>query len=124
MTLASQRHRQRRQTAHGPVTGVSVPALVWPGLNPLTEQHWQQLPSLFPERTSLLGRPPANSRGLLEAMVWVMHRGVSWREVPTEMAPWHTVYTRFHHWVKTGVWEHSVLVLTPEDVPPITDVRL
>jgi len=118
--VAQQCHRQRRQTAHAPGTLEDIPALVWPGISLLTEQHWQQIHSLFPERTSLLGRPPADSRGLLEAMLWVMQMGVSWREVPPEMAPWQTVYTRFQHWIKIGVWEHIVLLLIPEDVPPIT----
>jgi SRSO17 transposase len=112
--VARRCHCQRRQS-HGLVGDVVlVPAFCLPGIGLLTEQRWCQIQAFLPERSSALGRPSANHRRLLEAMLVVMHQGVSWREAPADIAPWQTVYTRFQQWLKAGIWDQILLILSPD----------
>jgi SRSO17 transposase len=40
------------------------------------------------------GRPYRAHRQILDAMLWVMTAGTSWRQLPHEFGPWETVYSR------------------------------
>ena len=40
---------------------------------------------------------------LLNAILYVTINGCTWRGLPTEYGPWHTVYTRMSRWAKAGV---------------------
>jgi len=50
-------------------------------------------------------------------MLAIMHQGVSWHEIPADIAPWQTVYTRFQQWAKAGIWDQIVLILSPAVLP-------
>jgi transposase len=73
------------------------------GLPALTLAHWEQIALLLPaERTA--GRPYRPHRQILEAMLWVMATGTSWRQLPLAFGPWETVYYRYQRWKREGLW--------------------
>jgi len=41
---------------------------------------------------------------MVAALLWVERTGCSWRAVPSHFGPWHTVYSRYQRWRKTGLW--------------------
>lgn len=40
------------------------------------------------------------------AVLYVLHTGVPWRDLPSCYGTWHTIYTRFKRWSENGLfWE-------------------
>lgn len=111
-------HIQRRQGRQGGGIGVlpmpppdSPQAPVLLGIGALTEEGWAQIAPLLPVRQARPGRRMNAERHFLAGIVWVMATGAAWREVPADFGSWHTVYTRYHEWRKTGVWPQVVTIL-------------
>lgn len=77
----------------------------------LTDQEWQQLAPLLPQRTSRRGRPRRADRLLIEGMLWIARTGAPWRDLPARFGPWQTVYHRFTTWRRAGVWEQALQTL-------------
>jgi transposase len=45
---------------------------------------------------------------MVTAMWWVLRTGAPWRDVPRELGPWASVYTRWRRWCREGVWRRVV----------------
>jgi putative transposase len=70
----------------------------------LTDTEWQLIEYSFPA-PSKTGRPRERSfRELLNAVFYVAKTGCQWRNVPTDFAPWGTVYHYFRLWKRNGLW--------------------
>jgi Putative transposase of IS4/5 family (DUF4096) len=112
---AQQAHRRRRTrqlaTASLPAVSLELPdPLALAGLPPLTPAHWDQIAPLLPaEQTA--GRPYRAHRQILEAMLWVMTTGTSWRQLPATFGPWQTIYYRFQRWKREGLWAQIRTIL-------------
>jgi transposase len=50
----------------------------------------------------------------IEAVLWRMRYGVSWRDLPKRFGAWSTVFARFSCWKKNGVWAKVLAVLKDE----------
>jgi transposase len=86
-------------------SSVILPApLLLASLPPLTEERWEHIAPLLPPQRPPTGRPATNHRQILEGMLWVMHTGTSWRQMPSRYGPWHTIYGRFQRWTREGLW--------------------
>lgn len=71
----------------------------------LTDNEWRLIePWLRP--ASKLGRPPRYSRRLmLDAILYVVRSGCTWRMLPHEFPHWRLVYYYFAKWQQEGRWE-------------------
>ena len=52
----------------------------------LTDEEWLRVAPLLPElrpRSELRGRPLANTRAVLNGVLWVMYSGATWSAMPT-----------------------------------------
>jgi hypothetical protein len=105
------RRRQQAQLQYLPAIE-PVPFQV-PTLGHLTEQAWAQIAALLPI-PARVGRPSIAHRQLLEAILWVIHHGLSWHSVPDYFGPWETVYTRYKQWLKTGLWSRIIFILNSQ----------
>lgn len=114
---AKRSHTRRRAGEPGAAGTPPPPAKVLVGLRSLTEGTWAGIARLLPRRQIHRGQPAYSDRTLLEAMLWVMARGVAWRALPEALGPWHTVYTRYQQWVKDEVWSQVVAILLPGSSP-------
>ena len=47
----------------------------------------------------------ADTRGFVEAVLWLGRTGVAWRDLPAHLGQWHRVYVRFARWWDKGTWE-------------------
>ena len=71
----------------------------------LTDAEWALLEPLLPVAQSF-GRPRRWSlRQVLDGIFYLLRSGCSWRLLPHEYPPWHTVYGYFRAWRDSGVWE-------------------
>ena len=54
------------------------------------------------------GHPGKDHRTLLNGILWVLHTGAPWRDVPERYGPGQTVYDRFNRWRRDGTWARLV----------------
>ncbi len=74
-----------------------------PRRHELTDTEWALLkPMLPPQRGH--GRPAHDHRRILNGILFVLHTGVPWRDLPERYGPWQTVYSRFRRWTARGLW--------------------
>ena len=72
----------------------------------LTDEEWERLKAYFPERKAgTKGRPPKDTRQMLNGIFWILRSGASWRDLPERYGPWQTVYKHFAKWEKAGIFD-------------------
>lgn len=68
----------------------------------LNEQEWELIWACFPDQH--MGRPRKwGDRACLDAVLYLLHSGGRWEDLPAEFPPRTTVHDRFALWVRTGV---------------------
>lgn len=75
-----------------------------PGRWEVSEEQWSLLePILRPkQRADGKGRPPADTRSVLNGVLWILGTGAQWRELPKKYPPYQTCHRRFQQWVRSG----------------------
>jgi transposase len=70
----------------------------------LTDSEWEEVRGLFESQT---GRPPKYPRRqVLDACIYVLRSGCSWRMLPKDFPPWEAVYRTFRRWLAQDLFEH------------------
>ena len=79
---------------------------------PLTDAQWERVRPLLPPQKPRVGRPRRDQRAVVDAILWVLGTGSSWRDVPRErFGPWETIYGRYSEWRKDGRWQRVLEAL-------------
>jgi transposase len=72
----------------------------------LPDHHWQRIARFFPpaghRRTR--GRPREDHHRIINAILWRLHTGAPWRDIPEAYGSWETIYGRFRRWRRDGTW--------------------
>lgn len=79
----------------------------------LSDAEWQILEPLLPPLKTR-GRPYRDHRVVINGMLWVLHTGAPWRDLPERYGPWQTVYSRFLRWSRSGLWDRILSALQRE----------
>lgn len=79
----------------------------------LTDEEWKLLEPVLPARATR-GRYFHDHRTILNGMLYWMHTGVPWRDLPERYGPWQTVYSRFRSWSRSGLWDRILQQLQRE----------
>ena len=67
-------------------------------------EQWQLLEPLIP-RAKPGGRPrQVNVWDILNAILYLLTQGCTWRNLPGDLPAWQTVYSYFRTWRKDGTW--------------------
>jgi transposase len=72
----------------------------------INDDEWQRVALLLPElrpRSELRGRPLANTRSVLNGVLWVMYSGATWSAMPRKYPSYQTCHRRFKAWYESGV---------------------
>jgi transposase len=77
----------------------------------LTDDQWDSVKTLLPERVARTGRKPRDARQMLNGILWVLRTGAPWRDLPERFGPWKTVYHYFCRWRDDGTFEHVLEAL-------------
>lgn len=73
--------------------------------NDLTNRQWQHIKDLLPPAKPG-GRPRSlDLRLVLNAILYVLVGGISWRMLPREYPKWKSVYHYFRAWRLDGTWK-------------------
>lgn len=71
----------------------------------VTDGQWRLIGPLIPPPKPG-GRPRENDmRQVVNAMLYVVRTGCSWRQLPHDFPPWETVYRYFRAFQGDGTWE-------------------
>ncbi|MDE1184631.1 transposase [Paraburkholderia sp.] len=84
----------------------------------INDEEWQRVSALLPElrpRSELRGRPLANTRSVLNGVLWVMYSGATWSAMPRKYPSYQTCHRRFKAWYESGVLRRVVDQLFGED---------
>lgn len=82
----------------------------------LSDQQWTRVASLFPQHShpGKAGRPPGDHRPIVNGILWVLHTGAPWRDLPERYGPWQTIFYRFNGWRQDGTWSRIATALLDE----------
>lgn len=90
----------------------------------ITDEEWQRVMLLLPElrpRSELRGRPLANTRSVLNGVLWVMYSGATWSAMPRRYPSYQTCHRRFKTWHDNGVLKRIMAELFGEEGVSLCD---
>jgi transposase len=71
----------------------------------LSDQEWTYLEAFIPAIKSG-GRPGKYTRReVVNAILYILRTGSSWRMLPHDFPPWESVYGYFRRWCQAGIWQ-------------------
>lgn len=72
----------------------------------LTDVEWNAIRHFLPSQSARKrGRPWIDHRIVINGILWILHTGSPWRDLPDEFGCWQTVYNRFRRWVNEDLWD-------------------
>ncbi len=77
----------------------------------LTDEQWELLEPLVPERPwqpGGPGRPPIDVRQAVNGILYLNKTGCQWRLIPKTFGHWSTIYGYFKRWRHAGVWARAM----------------
>jgi putative transposase len=83
----------------------------------LTNGQWAVIEPMIPDAAPG-GRPRrAPKREIVEAVLYLLRAGCSWRLLPHDFPPWQTVCHYLRRWQREGVWTsvHHALVMADRE---------
>lgn len=84
-----------------------------PAILRLKENLWDRIQPLLPIQKGR-GRKPANDRGCLEALIFLLRTGAHYSELPREYPPKSTVHDAYKRWCKANIWQQLLEILLTE----------
>jgi putative transposase len=78
---------------------------------PLSDAEWGLLEPLLPVKRPPRRRPTYTRRAILDAIVFTLRTGCTWRAIPRDLPHWNTVYWYFKEWRKDGTWARMEVAL-------------
>ena len=70
----------------------------------LTDAQWALIAPLLPPPTPN-GRPRADDRRTVDAILFVLRHGVGWSALPRQLGHGSTAWRRLNRWEADGTWE-------------------
>ncbi|WP_416370521.1 IS5 family transposase [Streptomyces sp. PR69] len=87
----------------------------------LTARQWDRIRPLLPSSAGRRGRPWADHRRIVEAIVCRYRTGIPCQDLPARFGSWKTVWARHRRWAADGTWDRvlGVLLARANDDGPI-----
>lgn len=70
----------------------------------LTDTQWAAIEHLCQGKKADPGRTASDNRLFIEAVLWIIRTGHSWRHLPQEYGNWNSIFQRYRRWVKGDVF--------------------
>lgn len=78
----------------------------------LSDAQWSLIEDALPRATGRRGRPFADARTMVKAIVYRYRTGTAWRDLPPTYGPWQTVWTWHRRMAGNGTWDTVMTLLT------------
>jgi hypothetical protein len=108
------KRRERQAPLHQPP---ATSPLRLASMPQLSDGQWEKIRGLLPKYVFQARRQVSDPRLIVEAILWVMGTGSSWREIPERFGPWASVAERYYRWCRDGKWTLILQVLQEQDGP-------
>jgi hypothetical protein len=108
-------HRARWRDLSDP-TDAAPPAIRLPAPSFPTAAAWGKIVALLTPTEPRVGRKPQDHRRILTAILWVMHSGKRWEDLPPELGNWRTVYSHHNRWRTAGTWQSILGILRTDEL--------
>lgn len=69
----------------------------------LSAAAWRRIAPLLPQ--SGRGGQWREHAQVVNGILWILHTGAPWRDLPARYGPWQTAYERFNRWRQDGTWK-------------------
>jgi transposase len=70
----------------------------------ISDSLWAIIEPAMPSSAGRRGRPWNDHRATLEAIAWRFRTGAPWRDIPSELGAWQSVWERHHRWSTDGTY--------------------
>jgi transposase len=83
----------------------------------ISDKQWDLLKDLLviaPKRLDNRGRPRQEIRSVFNGILWILHTGAPWKEIPGRYPPYQTCHWYFQDWVNTGTWDKVLWMLAKD----------
>lgn len=80
----------------------------------LTDAQWEILEPLIPAISPDAAYHVHTRREIVNAILYLLRSGCSWRMLPHEFPAWGTVYDYFRTWQREGIWDQVLKTLRME----------
>lgn len=91
-------------------------------MSELLDREWALLKPALDLARSGRGRPLANERLMVEAIVWRYRNGAKWRSLPERFGPWWRPAQLHIRWSQLGVWERVFAYLRDAGQPDLSEL--
>jgi hypothetical protein len=108
--LGARKEVERTQQALASLSQYCPPQ---PPCTVVTDVQWTQIQALFQPSRHRPGRPRADDRRTLEAILYVQRTGCAWADLPRELGDDATAHRRFQRWQAEGIWTAICHILGP-----------
>lgn len=79
----------------------------------LADEQWRLISSIVqPDEGPRRGRPSADARTVVNAILYRDATSVPWRELPSTFGSWNTVARRHRQWMADGRWDEVLRLLS------------
>lgn len=75
----------------------------------LTDEQWLLISDLFPDAppSPKGGRPRVATRDCVDGILWMLHSGARWKDLPKYFPSPSTCWRRFQEWTEAGIWKQA-----------------
>lgn len=78
----------------------------------LRDDPRDRIAPFFPAKSAIPARFSGKRSPFLEAVLWIVHVGAPWRDLPAAFGNWDSVFQRFRRWAKAGVFDEVFAALS------------
>jgi transposase len=83
----------------------------------ITNEQWELIKDFIPKPKALpgkSGRPPQDSRQILNGILWILRTGAQWKDLPDRYPPKSTCHRHFQLWNGSGVFAKILTALAQD----------
>ncbi|MEZ5477842.1 MAG: IS5 family transposase [Thiolinea sp.] len=74
----------------------------------MSEAEWNLIKPYLEPPTKRGSSFTHEKKQIVDAILYVLKGGITWRMMPNDFPPWQTAYDHFSRWNKRGVWEAAL----------------
>jgi len=82
----------------------------------LEDTNWEKIYTCLRNISGIYTGNEEKCRKFVDGVHWIMRTGAQWRDLPSELGQWNSVFKRFGRWSDKGVWDkiHQQLIQEPD----------